>query len=894
MKKITSIALTLCMLLSLIPMGIMTVSADPADPSVPPLLLDMKIESEADGTIKISDEGPNGAKTTVSWGGPYTNMTYKPVLGTIPETGKTYATFAEKVQSGDTFVLGSLTRWRAVVFDFGTEREDTYAMKNALTFEMWIKPEDWGIAKSNANPETCNIFAFSGSLIENATFSESAIGMTSTGYPPVFMPNFRVGETTLDISTSGEGAGGTSSIDKVDVSYLNGAWSHVVFTRKWTPDEEGTGGTWLVKMFIDGKEVAGQSYHADSRTDYANYLRGNKTSSDVNYDKLILGSQGHDSGTSFSANSTAFAGHIGDFKMYDGILSDADIAANYNNEKALYGSNLRLHSATPANGALDLNGGSITIDFNEEITDASLAGITLTKDGDAEATNMAVARKVKNDKTNIIVYYGGLDGSANYTLTIPTTTQSTGGATLGRVATYPYTTPAATNTGAVKFDFESFEPSADFTSTTTTNGKFTLTLTAKNDTAALVNRGTIVQDSESGNKYLKLEATNLNDNITLDMKIAAGQAIYGIPRAGVVGSIGDDYLLSANTVNDWKEDEVLVYETKVYSNIQRDSSASLFVPESVNAVAKADDLENLYLDTAKIDIADENGFTDDEKGFSHFRMIFSRSGESGNNTDIFEVVDIDIYDALTGKYIGRAKDENRSNFASYVQVANVTNGNNEGCSDELWLDDINLYRTFLPKVLYSDYNSETKQIELIMSENVDATGITTLPLKDPYGASVANTATVSGKIVTITPSGISEDGNYTVDISGLCTATEKLPFATKSITINDIPGISVTYKSGENVIDSEALQTATSVSAEATIRGFDGDASTCVAFLAIYDGDTLEKVVLAEIGEIAGGTLPITADVNDLTATPTYKRTAKFFIWGGIDSIAPLYPAKSL
>lgn len=161
-------------------------------------------------------------------------------------------------------------------------KDAVFADSDALTVELWLKPENWTSSKTWEAMFTM----WSGSSCR--------------------MNFYRYGTSVLryDIDRDGTGDGcSTGFLGQLAVN--NGKWTHMVFTRAWN----STAGQWTGKVYIDGVAKAAVT---------SNTGLTRKDDEDNNtFFRLGKGTGGK------------FQGSIGTFRVYDTILSDTDVEDCY-------------------------------------------------------------------------------------------------------------------------------------------------------------------------------------------------------------------------------------------------------------------------------------------------------------------------------------------------------------------------------------------------------------------------------------------------------------------------------------------------------------------------------------------------------------------------------------
>lgn len=232
------------------------------------LVFDMDISSYSDANT-VRNASPYG-DTTITVGG-----TTKPVLGTLAN-GTKYLNFKESYESATTKAYVSVT-------------DPNFLNQNTMTIETWVRPKDY-VARSRGE----RLFKLGG-----------------------YWDMYRWSTTYLRHQPAGDGKQPQAAVSSV--APYNNMWTHMVFTRTWTPDEGAETGTWSSSFYINGKRV-------DSAAD----LTGQTRALEATATALLIGN------SSTNSDSEIFIGDIATFKVYQSSLDATQIASKYNESRGAY------------------------------------------------------------------------------------------------------------------------------------------------------------------------------------------------------------------------------------------------------------------------------------------------------------------------------------------------------------------------------------------------------------------------------------------------------------------------------------------------------------------------------------------------------------------------------
>ena len=291
-----------CLILSLAPIG--ALAATPAAT----LLFDLQIdEPTADGLVlsnKVADSSVFGEITYGSRNTTATNgyQEHAPIYSK-DELGFNYLTFAnyETASTADT----AANRASAVVVALNEAYQDgVFANTQAVSYEIWARPN------SVANSSSWGALFGVGSNTNNNSSGVYAYELRFTNGSGSFNHNqLDNGSSAVNTSLYSKGS---SHLDK---------WTHYVLTREY----DAANLKWIYKFYADGDLLNTVENPVAALHDYQNT---STTSTPINY--LIIGDG---AGTD---RYRSFIGDIAEFRVYDGVLSETEVADEYKDTKTTY------------------------------------------------------------------------------------------------------------------------------------------------------------------------------------------------------------------------------------------------------------------------------------------------------------------------------------------------------------------------------------------------------------------------------------------------------------------------------------------------------------------------------------------------------------------------------
>ena len=317
MKKLMALMLVLCMVITMLPMGI-TVGATETETGTstdPTLVFDMDLSASTASAIAVADSSNSGITGDITYG--VSNNGRKPTYGETAQ-GTKYLNF-ETAENLET-LLGS---------DGVTSYANTLAVNVPLTGEA-------GQAVYNADELTASAWVRSSNPI--AAGYIFAFGETTLPSGKNFWSHGLVQEQSTHLATmfGADGSGAPNTYQLADVNSASNkniwplqystSWKHVTVTRKWNQVTAADGdtaetGNYTINLYVDGVLTATYTSATAARTTYASEYAHSDESA-VNDVKLSIGNCAGGSGN-------AYGGSIGDFKLWTEVKTAEEIAADY-------------------------------------------------------------------------------------------------------------------------------------------------------------------------------------------------------------------------------------------------------------------------------------------------------------------------------------------------------------------------------------------------------------------------------------------------------------------------------------------------------------------------------------------------------------------------------------
>lgn len=322
MKKSMSLVLALCMVLTILPMGISVgaIETGTGTSSAATLVFDMDLSGSTEESVVVADSSNSGITGTITYGLAKNNP--GPTYG-VNALGTGYLDFRT---AGNT----SITNVANMAVNVPLTGADGQAVYNAdeITVSAWV----------NSNNTTASgikdgyIFSFGEYTPDVNQWSFGLLHEIKTTYSGI-RAGFEANGTSTPTTKLLGSVTSSSNYDVWPADTYSTAWKHVTYTRKWNQataatDEAAETGTYTINLYIDGVLTA--SCVSDTVTRYTYAEKYGTESSPANNVKFVIGNAAGKSGFSYG-------GSIGDIKLYTGILSANEIVADYDNTKAAFG-----------------------------------------------------------------------------------------------------------------------------------------------------------------------------------------------------------------------------------------------------------------------------------------------------------------------------------------------------------------------------------------------------------------------------------------------------------------------------------------------------------------------------------------------------------------------------
>lgn len=799
MNKLVSAIIAVSMLLS---MASFTVSADTTDEG---LIFDLDLSGSIGEDIQVSNSVANNSTTY--------GLSDAPSTGTI--NGRPYLIFRQS--KDDTENVGKYIK----IMDNGLKNNDE------MTFEFWARPRCMNTGENGIVSYRMAALATGG-----GSATDNKLDIFCNGANMYYRPGGESATTNYEMH------------NKLWNLNLNGKWTHFVFTRKWTPTsaEDATVGKWTGSVYVNGTKLAAAGTKENETTRVAG-------SEDGLY--FIIGNQ-HYLGSSF-------LGDIADVKIYNTILTDAQISAKHTASADDYVA-FEIEEVS-ADTTIGVNAGEVTVDFSENVDPSTISGITLTK---ADDTAIKGAYIVSAADDVVTVEYGKLEEGVSYKLTIPAAVKSTSGK---NIAAAEYTFTAA----------KSYIVNEDFTGETSVPTISNITYMSNSisgDTSAMS-----IKQTTDGDYYLAVNPTT----DAKDYKVT--------------------YTPSAALDTTMDIDDMHVVEVKLGSELTADSGVTAaknvtrsFMRINGANIASAGEFWNANILFYPYDSAGTKGsshtMSKDGNGFAYIRMAFG-TYENADGSKYLGYEMKDLNDGYTTTFkpsstFGSAQGATAfPNKMSSLLLSHIYPQATDTWTAENRYSDIKVYERKRTKVLKAEeYNADTKSVTLALNNDLASGEEAKIVVTDSTGATVSATPALNSVARTVTLA-FTEDLNGIYNIS-LANATDADGFACSesniTFTAAGAPSVEAFYYDGDmNVLTT--LNGATGVSVVATLSNWTG--ATPVGILAVYDNNTLAGVQVAD-AEADGASVVYTAQITGLTALSEATSDVKLFIWKGLDNLIPV------
>ncbi len=796
MNKFVSAIIVVSMLLS---MASFTVSADSTDEG---LIFDLDLSGSTAEGIQVSNSVA-GNSTTYYLG-------KAPSTGTI--NGRPYLVFRQS--KDDSTAADKYIK----VMDDGLKDNDE------MTIEFWARPRFLNNGDSGVSYRMAALATGGGSAADNK------LDIFCNGSNMHYRPGGESATTNYEMHS------------KLFNLNLNGKWTHFVFTRKWNPTsaEDATVGKWTGSVYVNGTKIAAASTKENETT---------RTSEDNLY--FIIGNQ-HYLGSSF-------LGDIADVKIYNTILTDAQISSKHSTSEDDYVA-FEIEDVS-ADTTIGVNAGDVAVDFSENVDASTISGITLTK---ADGSAIKGAYIVSAAADIVTVEYGKLEEGASYKLTIPATVKSISGK---NITAADYTFTAA----------KSYIVNEDFTGETSVPTISHITYMSNSisgDTSAMS-----INQTTDGDYYLAVNPTT----DAKDYKVTYTPSV----ALDTTMDIDDIHVVEVKLGSELTAKEEGAAARNVARNFMRINGA---------AIASAGEFWNANMLFYPYDSEGAKGsahtMRKDSNGFAHIRMAFG-TYENSDGAKYLGYEMKDLNDGYTTTFkpssaFGSAQSATAfPNKMSSLLFSHIYPQAADTWTAENRYSDIKVYTQKRTKVLKAeDYNADTKSVTLALNNDLASGEEANIVVTDSTGATVSATPSFNSVDRTVTLT-FAEDLNGIYSIS-LANATDADGFACSgskvAFTAAGAPSVEAFYYDG-NMNELTNLNGATGVSVVATLSNWTG--ATPVGILAVYDNNTLAGVQVAD-AETDGASVVYTAQITGLTALSEATSDVKLFIWKGLDNLIPV------
>lgn len=555
-------------------------------------------------------------------------------------------------------------------------------------------------------------------------------------------------------------------------------WSYFAMSRKWTPDAEGTSGTYTWNIRINDTIVDGGSTKAIEMQDISNMF-------------FTIGGNGG------PTIHNVFHGGIAEFNVYNKMLTTEELTANYNAKKAIYDGALAdiadtMNCTNEETGAeISTSSGSYELTFDNYVDAETLEnGITLKN---SEGSVVATAKSLKEttaSKTVVITYPALNEGE--YTLTVNSNLKSVNGIASG-LKTITFT---AKKTKDYIFD----EP---FNYSNTTEGVLDKTNLNSQITLDMNNKAVSYKAETSettGDKWI----TGWNPNTTdkdVDIKVSFGSkhikesfaVDFALKITGIT-AVGDNprirFLNTSSNVNSNIIDAYLAKNDKPFSSLN---------------------LKGLATQT---DSASKISTETDSDGFVTARFTFSRTPDGNFDVAVRNLNDSAADGISLIEATSTLTQVNGLYFKRYEKANSVASWS---------ISKLSAYKVADYKVLSHGFSADRTTYDIIMSDNLNenyASGITLAIGED------AVNATVSANKISI-PAANLANGTQTISLEGILSANDVYCYDSVSYTKDGI-----TFKNADDKIINGFNKNTGIVKAVIT-----ASEDTYEAFMVVYDGD---------------------------------------------------------
>lgn len=536
-----------------------------------------------------------------------------------------------------------------------------------------------------------------------------------------------------------------------------------------------------------------------------------------------------------------------------------DVKVEYNPTAEFTCNGTSLSSTT--NVATDI--GTITLTFSDNVKADTISGITMT-DADGESVPNFSARASAN---TVVLTFGGLTEGTNYTITIPSTVQSTDGLSV-TPAEFKFKTLSNVITSV---DYENYE-------TTATEIDFANVSNNVHPDYAQDNLGYIgdvdyketnpesvfvLKDSNSNNKFLRVYnrknfSSKCYDDGSYDTEVRAAVNLDGTNVIAVelkARAMNGTYTNSnAHMFTFWTNEGKMVHGLKTMNNNSMeavDASPVFFAPAPSS------------------------------EAWTTYRAIYRP--QNG-------VYYVDYY--VDGQFKGT-----RTTEAAGVTKVRVISLNNVG-TDNIWydIDDIKVENLTAPKVVSSDieggYVSVTKQtIDLYFSVDMNSDTVNDESVKVYCGDTDINAGVMyypaTNHVTLSFADYLSPNTTYRVVFNGAKSAegvsvNSDFVFTTGNAGITCLSSVASATEGGEAITE---IPSSGTVYASATVRNDTGKDGEAVIIIASYDASgRLLSINKNSTAVKAGAELPVSTSLSNVSGA----NMVRVYLWNGLGTMSPI------
>lgn len=326
--------------------------------------------------------------------------------------------------------------------------EDSKWAEQPFTAEVWMK------ASAPTNNTTSSLFrVFGAENTDRSTYSNSYF----TGAHAKTDNSMVLSVYPLSTSSSN-----TTQYTTKSMAFTDGEWMHVTIKKEYASN-----GNTKPTILVNGEALGGTQYYTKNKTEVASgLLFGNAAKDTVKASPDNMG--------------------IASIKIYDGVLTTAQIKAHYEAEVYDYtggAETLTVESALPAAGSeiYTHNVSNFSLTFNNLIDEETLEeGVVFANDA---GTEFPVAKVLSDDKKTVMVTPTGYLPTGTFKITVTEKLMSLNG---------KYATPSTTNYNIKSLSYDATAENGDFSKW---NGKGELTSTNFNATEGITGYVTINEGS---------------------------------------------------------------------------------------------------------------------------------------------------------------------------------------------------------------------------------------------------------------------------------------------------------------------------------------------------------------------------------------------------------------